>query len=179
MPAPFNKEWSGGSGKHIHHKFVVVDFNGSNPAVFTGSSNLAAGGEESNGDNLIMINDPWIASMYAIEAVRLFDHYSFREHLKAATTVKPLSLWYPGKPGQSAPWWKFYYEKTDIKFRDRYLFADMPLPPGIVSVKSANWKAVAPAKPAPEKKPASKSTKKKATAKKPATRKAAGKKARK
>ena len=31
-------------------KFVVVDFNGANPVVFTGSSNLAAGGEQDNGD---------------------------------------------------------------------------------------------------------------------------------
>jgi phosphatidylserine/phosphatidylglycerophosphate/cardiolipin synthase-like enzyme len=45
----------------IHNKFVVVDFNGANPAVFTGSSNLTAGGEQQNGDNLIGLYDRSIA----------------------------------------------------------------------------------------------------------------------
>ena len=69
MPEPFKKETDGGMGMHIHDKFVVVDFNGANPAVFTGSSNLAAGGEEANGDSLAMIEDGAIANMYAIEAI--------------------------------------------------------------------------------------------------------------
>ncbi|MCZ6913688.1 MAG: phospholipase D-like domain-containing protein [Rickettsia endosymbiont of Ixodes persulcatus] len=43
IPENFKQEWSGGSGQTIHHKFIVVDFNGDNPIVFTGSSNLAAG----------------------------------------------------------------------------------------------------------------------------------------
>ena len=57
-------------GMHIHDKFVVVDFNAANPTVFTGSSNLAAGGEQANGDSLAMIEDGAIANMYAIEARR-------------------------------------------------------------------------------------------------------------
>src|ERR1041385_6005887 len=76
VPQPFKKEWSGGAGMHIHHKFIVIDFNGEKPIVYAGSSNLAAGGEKANGDNLARIADPFIASMYAIEAVRLFDHYA-------------------------------------------------------------------------------------------------------
>ena len=143
VPAPFQKEWSGGSGKHIHHKFVVVDFNGENPIVFTGSSNLAAGGEESNGDSLIMIKDPVAAGMYAIEAVRLFDHYAFRKHMQGASTAKPLTLWFPGKPDAPTPWWKPYYDKGNIKFRDRYLFADLPLPAGLTSAKNADWSSLA------------------------------------
>src|SRR5262249_16094038 len=55
VPTPFTKEFSGGAGMHIHDKFVVVDFNAANPTVFTGSSNLAAGGETQNGDSLAMI----------------------------------------------------------------------------------------------------------------------------
>src|SRR5262249_6308362 len=38
IPAPFQAEFSGGAGIHIHDKFVVVDFNGDKPTVFTGSS---------------------------------------------------------------------------------------------------------------------------------------------
>ena len=92
------------AGMHIHDKFVVVDFNGANPTVFTGSSNLAAGGEEQNGDSLAMIEDGSIATMYAIEAVAMFDHYHFNKAANAATTAKPLTLWSPGK--SNTPWWK-------------------------------------------------------------------------
>ena len=139
VPAPFVKEWSGGAGKHIHHKFVVVDFNGESPVVFTGSSNLAAGGEEANGDSLIAIRDPLVAGMFAVEAVRLFDHYHFRKSMAAATQAAPLSLWYPGKPKQPMPWWKPYYDPKSIKLRDRLLFADLPVPPALRSSKKADW----------------------------------------
>src|SRR5205085_8204216 len=96
VPAPFSAEWNGGPGMTIHHKFVVVDFNGDNPTVFAGSSNLAAGGERANGDSLVMIEDSSIASLYAIEAVRLFDHYHFRHNMSQATEASPLTLWRPG-----------------------------------------------------------------------------------
>lgn len=142
VPAPFVREWSGGAGKHIHHKFVVVDFNDESPTVYTGSSNLAGGGEEANGDSLIAIHDPLVAGMYAVEAVRLFDHYHFRKAMAAATKAEPLSLWYPGKPKQPVPWWKPYYDPKSIKLRDRLLFADLPLPATLKSRKKADWTAL-------------------------------------
>ena len=46
-----------GSGHQIHHKFVVCGFNGDDPVVYCGSSNLALGGEQHNGDNLLEIHD--------------------------------------------------------------------------------------------------------------------------
>ncbi len=55
-PEPFKSEWSGNTTGHsnmVHHKFLVTDFNGERPTVFTGSSNMAAGGEKANGDHLI------------------------------------------------------------------------------------------------------------------------------
>ncbi len=144
VPPPFTEEWSGKGpgekgGMTIHHKFVVVDFNGDKPTVFTGSSNLSKGGEEANGDNLIRIDDPVVAGLYAIEAVRLFDHYSFRKAMRNATHVQPLSLWYPGKPNAPTPWYKPYYDKQSIKLRDRCLFAEEPLPPGVQPVKDVDW----------------------------------------
>ncbi|MEI9991306.1 MAG: phospholipase D-like domain-containing protein [Rhizomicrobium sp.] len=198
VPEPFKKEWNGGPGMHIHHKFIVVDFNDAKPLVFTGSSNLAAGGEKANGDNLIQIHDPVIAGLYMIEAVKLFDHYSFRKHMAAATVVKPLCLWYPAMPGAGAPWWKAYYDKTSIRLRDRYMFADLPLPAGVAAVKSVDWSAIPKgpakaggtpakkkaAKPKTAKKAATKTVKKKAKKKTPArkavkkiTKKKVGKKA--
>src|SRR6516165_7029120 len=57
----FKTEWKGGGGIHTHHNFVVCDFNHPvprKPVVFTGWSNMAAGGEQGNGDNLIEIRNP-------------------------------------------------------------------------------------------------------------------------
>lgn len=119
VPQPFKKEFSGGQGQVVHHKFVVVDFNDSDPVLFTGSSNLAAGGEESNGDNLIAVFDRGIATAYGVEAVRLLDHYDFRQKMKDATMVKPLRL---KGPDDKPTWWAPYFDETHIKFRDRLLF---------------------------------------------------------
>ncbi len=77
-PVPFKAEWSGGQGIHEHHKFVVTDFSLPSAKVFTGSSNLSPSGEAGNGDNLVMIEDPRVATSYAIEALRVFDHLHFR-----------------------------------------------------------------------------------------------------
>jgi phosphatidylserine/phosphatidylglycerophosphate/cardiolipin synthase-like enzyme len=142
VPWPFTREFDGGAGKHIHNKFVVVDFNADNPTVFTGSSNLAAGGEMANGDSLAMIEDAAIANMYAIEAVALFDHYHFREKARTATKASPLMLWFPGWPGMPVAWWKPYYDTSKIQMRDRYLFADLPLPAALKATKSADWSAL-------------------------------------
>ncbi len=83
-PEPFKSEWTGGNGIHLHHKFVVTDFNQPTAKVFSGSSNLANGGEQENGDHLIEIDDRKIATVYAIEALRMFDHLHFRSAMKAA-----------------------------------------------------------------------------------------------
>jgi hypothetical protein len=127
---------------HVHDKFIVVDFNGDNPTVFTGSSNLAEGGEKANGDSLIMVEDQVFASVYAIEALKMFDHYSFRDKMKAATAAQPLTLWYPGKPGAPQPWWTSSYDPKDIKFRDRCLFANIPLPATLQSHKDVDWSSI-------------------------------------
>jgi hypothetical protein len=148
VPYPFSLEYDPGPGIHIHDKFMIVDFNGENPAVFTGSSNLAEGGEQANGDSLIMIEDRVFATVYAIEALKIFDHYSFRDKMKAATEAAPLNLWYPGKPGASDPWWAPAYDEKDIKFRDRCLFANIALAPTLKSYKDADWSSIdEPSKP--------------------------------
>lgn len=182
VPAPFQKEFSGGLGMHIHDKFVVVDFNVDNPTVFTGSSNLASGGETQNGDSLTMIEDEAVAMMYAIEAIATFDHYHFRKAMQRATKAQPLTLWYPGKPNAPVPWWKEYYDATRIQMRDRCLFAKVPLPPGVATTKTVDWKAVdaeaASAKKTTVKKPTtSRIVTKKAVAKKATTKKATAKRA--
>ncbi len=165
VPVPFKKEFNGGAGMHIHDKFVVVDFNTANPVVFTGSSNLAAGGENQNGDSLAMIEDAAIANMFAIEAVALFDHYHFRKVMQTVTAQEPpLTLWFPGKPNAPTAWWKAYYDPKRIQMRDRYLFAALPLPAGLAATKNVDWSAIDAAPPP-----------KKGAAKKPVSGQAAGK----
>ncbi|MFL5959998.1 MAG: phospholipase D-like domain-containing protein [Gaiellaceae bacterium] len=114
VPAPFQQEWSGGAGQVIHHKFVVCDFNGETPLAFGGSSNLASGGEKENGDNLVCFADRDVATKYAIEAIKLVDHYRFRAAMKNATDDKPLQL-----AGRSAQWATPYYEAGSPKSRER------------------------------------------------------------
>ena len=116
VPPPFQKEVDGGPGQVIHNKFVVVDFNGPNPSVFTGSSNLAEGGEKSNGDNLIAIYDRSIAILYGVQAIGLVDHFAFRAALKKATG-KPLKLGL-----NRDTWWQDYYDPKSAKYTERLLF---------------------------------------------------------
>ena len=106
----------------VHHKFLVTDFNGERPTVFTGSSNMAAGGEKDNGDHLIRIEDRKLAIAYAIEALRLFDHFHFRVKTRPADAERTLRLAKPPAPGKKT-WFASYYRKGHVKERDRQLFA--------------------------------------------------------
>lgn len=120
-PAPFKGEWSGNAGNMVHNKFVVTDFNGANPTVYTGSSNLAGGGEKNNGDHLIRIEDRKIAVVYAIEALRLFDHLHFRVNAKKPGALQTLRLAKPPAAGEKT-WFDAYYRPGHVKARDRELF---------------------------------------------------------
>jgi PLD-like domain len=120
VPEPFTKEWKGGDGQVIHHKFIVIDFNGTDPVVYTGSSNLASGGEKANGDNLIELRGREIASLYAVEAVRQIDHYHFRA-VKMKATGPDDGLVLKG-PDEWEKWVKPYYDANDLKSVDRALF---------------------------------------------------------
>ncbi|MDB5977795.1 MAG: hypothetical protein JWR07_4555, partial [Nevskia sp.] len=159
VPAPFRAESSGGAGQVIHNKFVVVDFDGDNPVVFTGSSNLAAGGESQNGDNLLAIYDRRIATAYAAEAVRLVDHYHFRMLQKQHPSTAPVTL--QGQAATAPRWWAAYYQPGSNKYQERILFAG-GVPPAVVK----------PAAPVPVQKAATKKAPTKKAAKKPAIKKA-------
>jgi hypothetical protein len=201
VPPPFDKEFTGGAGQVIHDKFIVIDFNDTNPVVFTGSSNLADGGESSNGDNMLAIYDPAVARLFATEAIRLVDHYYFRAAVSKATSVSPLVL---SACGGQNKWWTRDYDPQNMRNVQRLLFADGPsavttIPSGISdssagtpapakaakttatakapakAAKSASTKA--PAKTTAAKKTAAKKTTAKAAPKKAAKKTAAKKKA--
>lgn len=125
-PEPFKSEWSGGRGINIHHKFVVTDFNQPTARVFTGSSNLSPSGENKNGDHLIMIQDQRIATAYAIESLRMFDHLRFRVSMKEAGSKAPkkLALQKPTAiSGRKKAWFVRFYIPGSQKERDRKLFS--------------------------------------------------------
>ena len=117
LPPPFG-EVPKIDGFAIHHKFVVVDFKGKNPVVYCGSSNLAFGPEQANGDNLLEIHDKDIVTAFAIEADRLVDHYQWRNkelkqnkmELDDLTTISDKT------------WYKKYYNPNDLRFVERKKF---------------------------------------------------------
>jgi hypothetical protein len=131
VPQPFKQEWSGGSGIHEHHKFVVTDFNLPTAKVFTGSSNLSPSGEGGNGDHLVMIEDQRVATAYAIEALRLFDHFHFRSRLQDAAKGKTpkgqapdtLRLMKPAAISQQPAWFDPYYQAGTQWAKDREVFS--------------------------------------------------------
>jgi phosphatidylserine/phosphatidylglycerophosphate/cardiolipin synthase-like enzyme len=116
LPPPFG-EVPRISGYAIHHKFVVVDFRGSDPVVFCGSSNLAFGPEQKNGDNLLEIRDADVATVFAIEAGRLVDHFQWRNK---ELTEDRLELDDLGP--ESRQWFRKYYNPNDLRCLEREKF---------------------------------------------------------
>ncbi len=123
VPQPFKAEPTGGGGIRMHHKFVVIDFDKPTARVYLGSYNFSSPADVSNGENLLLIRDRRIAVAYAVEAIRLFDHYEFRGlQQKAKTASKKLVLHPSPRTAAQLPW--FAEDYTDPhKIRDRLLFA--------------------------------------------------------
>jgi phosphatidylserine/phosphatidylglycerophosphate/cardiolipin synthase-like enzyme len=122
-PEPFKSEPKAGGGTRMHHKFVVIDFDKPTARVYLGSYNFSAAADRKNGENLLLIRDRRIAVSYAIEALRIFDHYHFRvTQQEAKKAKKKLALATPPRGPAEKPWWDEDY--TDArKIRDRELFA--------------------------------------------------------
>ena len=131
LPPPFNQVPGVGLGHQIHHKFVVCGFGTRDAVVYCGSSNLALGGEQLNGDNLIEIRDPDIVTVFAIEALALVDHYQFLDRTalgpedknKPPAAVKPAAAvkkgWFLSTTDR---WVGKYFDPDDLYYVDRKLF---------------------------------------------------------
>jgi hypothetical protein len=132
LPPPFDQVRGVGLGHQVHHKFVVCGFNGENPVVYCGSSNLALGGEQANGDNLLAIHDGDVATVFAIEALALVDHFSFLDRYSDAPKApkKPTPLVSKQQAAVSAGWFLStsdkwvapYFDSKDLHCMDRQLF---------------------------------------------------------
>jgi phosphatidylserine/phosphatidylglycerophosphate/cardiolipin synthase-like enzyme len=123
IPAPFNKESTGGGGNRMHHKFVVIDFDKPTARVWMGSYNFSTPADQKNGENLLLIRDRRVAVSYTIEALRIFDHYHFRiAQREAKKARKTLQLAKPPRKAGEKAWFEEDY--TDPrKVKDRELFA--------------------------------------------------------
>ena len=107
-------------GHNIHHKFIVVDFKGKNSVVYCGSSNLAYKPEQKNGDNLIEIRDEDVVTAFAIEAIRLVDHFQWRNKKgNAKKNNEPLYL--NDNSNKAKIWYKGYYKPNDLLYLERTL----------------------------------------------------------
>ena len=119
LPPPFKTEASL-PGHAIHHKFVITNFNRSTARIWCGSSNLALGGEEDNGDNLICIKDQDVATAFAIEAMRLTDHYNFRS-VREPDIGPPNQE--PKKLDDTGSWVNKFFDPNDIRCVEREILA--------------------------------------------------------
>ena len=123
VPEPFKSEPVGGGGTRMHHKFVVIDFDKPTARVYMGSFNFSGAADTSNGENLLLIQDRRIAVAYAVEALRIFDHYHFRVAQQAAQTAqKKLQLALPPREPGAHAWWEEDFNDPR-KIKDRELFA--------------------------------------------------------
>ena len=120
LPKPFNDIIKvPGLGHNIHHKFIVVDFKGEHPVVYCGSSNLAYNPEQKNGDNLLEIRDKDVVTAFAIEAIRLIDHFSWLNKLVQENASETEMTLYDDS--EEIKWHKKYYNPKDLKFLERTL----------------------------------------------------------
>ncbi len=123
VPEPFKSEPSGRAGICMHHKFVVIDFDTPSARVYLGSYNFSVPADRNNGENLLLIRDPRVATAFMVEAVRIFDHYEFRlKQQDAATARERLLLRKPPSSTAELPWWSTHWTDPH-RVRDRTLFA--------------------------------------------------------
>lgn len=136
LPPPFSQVPTV-RGHQIHHKFVVCGFNGDDPVVYCGSSNLAEGGERENGDNLLAIHDRGVATVFAIEALGLVDHFQFLDRSAGGKKPKAPARRRPSANKRQAAveagwflstsdrWTRPYFDRDDLHSTDRNLFCPL------------------------------------------------------
>lgn len=72
------------SGVYIHTKILLIDPLSDNPIVVTGSANFSNNSSKNNDENQLFIaGETEVADVYLGEFMRMFDHYTFRDHSKS------------------------------------------------------------------------------------------------
>src|SRR5262249_47283030 len=68
----------------VHSKVIVIDANGKNPVVITGSHNFSKSASTKNDENLVIVRgDSALAQAYAVNIQSVCDNYHFRSVGKA------------------------------------------------------------------------------------------------
>ncbi len=70
--------------------------------------------EQKNGDNLLEIRDADAVTVFAIEAIRLVDHFAFRDRTQ---NLKEMNL----HATEKVPWYASYYDSGGLHFLERTL----------------------------------------------------------
>src|SRR5262245_55144100 len=90
----------------VHHKFVIVDGEGDNPVIFTGSANFSGNSLHHNDENLLEITEcPRLGRMYFAEFLRLFEHYRARLSFERRKAGEPDTF----KLAADSDWSKKYF----------------------------------------------------------------------
>ena len=154
----------------VHSKVLVIDPNGSNPVVVTGSHNFSNTASTKNDENLVIIqNNQALARAYAVNIQSVYDSYEFRALAKlmqsegkdVINSMKDPKSW-------QAPWFQ----------GDKLQELNFWLPGGSAPASpSTREPRQAPSKQAPARKTPAKSAPKKQRAKKAAARKVSTKEA--
>jgi phosphatidylserine/phosphatidylglycerophosphate/cardiolipin synthase-like enzyme len=97
----------------IHHKFIIIDAETSDPVIYTGSANMSNNAQYNNDENLLEIRgDTKLAAVYLAEFMRLYEHYRARAQAIAIAQGKksPITL---KLASAFDPWGKKYFTEGD------------------------------------------------------------------
>jgi phosphatidylserine/phosphatidylglycerophosphate/cardiolipin synthase-like enzyme len=115
--------WPGENPKimvRVHHKFVVIDGEGDNPIVFTGSANFSGNSLHKNDENLLEITEcPRLAQIYFAEFLRLYEHYRARASFEKREKGNPDTF----RLTKDNSWSKKYFEPGSAEAKARATMA--------------------------------------------------------
>ena len=73
-----------GHVNYIHTKFMLIDPLSADPIVITGSANFSKNSSVANDENMLVIRGSTrVADIYLTEFMRLFNHFEFRDRMRA------------------------------------------------------------------------------------------------
>ncbi len=130
VPAGYLKEWQLFPGEKpqkyppviIHHKFIVIDAEGNEPIIYTGSANMSKNSVNHNDENLLEIRgSKRLAGIYLAEFFRLYEHYRARAAWQAslAGTMPTYRL------APDSSWAKKHFTPGTPEFRARVAMANL------------------------------------------------------
>jgi phosphatidylserine/phosphatidylglycerophosphate/cardiolipin synthase-like enzyme len=109
----------------IHHKFIVIDAEGDNPVIFTGSANMSNNAQYNNDENLLQIRGAKdLAACYFAEFLRLYEQYRARADWLKRKKAEAKGKTETYKLTPDASWAKKYFAKDSPAERARINMAN-------------------------------------------------------